>query len=417
MEIAIYIVLLIVFLGLSALFSSAETAFIGASRVRIKHLENGREDKAARVVQMMRYPERFLSTVLLGNNLANTAIATLGTLIAVSFLSDNTGAVVATVCVTILLLIFGEVTPKTIATHRPERLALLYVRPLEVISRIFHPLVVALSWVASKVTRMIGAPSVRRLLLTEQEIRTAISVWQEEGVVEKDEADMLHKVFEFGDRPVHEVMIPRTEVVWIEQGAKLADFLAIYAQNPHSRFPVYEGTSDNVTGMIFIKDVLLAQVRESLDKESPVAELIRPVHFVPETKRISEVFTEMQAEGYQVAIVIDEYGGTAGIVTLNQLVGEIVGELGDELVKPEREFETINATTFQIDGSMRVEEINEQLGLELPGGEYETVAGFMLSLLGHIPREGEQIKYDKLKLVVTVMRGKKIEKILVTKER
>lgn len=416
MEIAIYIVLLVLFLGFSAFFSSAETAFIGASRVRIRHLENGRETKAARVVQMMRYPERFLSSVLLGNNLANTAIATLGTLIAVSYMSDNTGAIVATVCVTIVLLIFGEVTPKTIATHHAERIALFYVRPLEVISRVFHPFVVVLSWLASKVTRMVGAPSVRRLLLTEQEIRTAISVWQEEGVVEKDEAVMLHKVFDFGDRPIHEVMIPRTEVVWIEQGTKLADFLNVYAQNPHSRFPVYEGNSDNVTGMIFIKDVLLAQVQDSLDRESPVNELIRPVYFVPEAKRISEVFTEMQAEGYQLAIVIDEYGGTAGVVTLNQLVGEIVGELGDELVKPEREFETIDATTFQIDGSVRIEEINEQLDLELPLGDYETVAGFMLSLLGHIPQEGEQIRYDKLKLVVTVMRGKKIEKILVTKE-
>lgn len=416
MELTIYIILLVVFLAFSAFFSSAETAFVGASRVRLKHLENGNDTKAEKVVRMMKSPERFLSTVLLGNNLTNTAIATLGTLIAVSFMTDNTGAIVATVCVTVLLLIIGEVMPKTIATHHAERMALLYVRPVEMISIVFHPAVVALSWLASKVTRMAGAPAVRRLLLTEQEIHTAISVWQEEGVVEKGEAVMLHKVFEFGDRPVHEAMTPRTEVVWIEQGMKLTDFLGIYVENPHSRFPVYEGNSDNVVGMIFIKDILLAQAQNSINEDSSVTEWIRPVHFVPESKHISDVFTEMQAGGFKVAIVIDEYGGTAGIVTLNQLVEEIVGDLGDEFGNSERDFEEIDATTVQIDGSMRVEEVNEQLDLELPLGDYETVAGFILSRLGYIPKEGEQIRYNKLKLVVTNMKGMKIEKVLVTRD-
>jgi len=415
----VYIVLLFFFLGLSAFFSSAETAFIGASRVRVKLLRDkgDRTAEADRVVQMMKRPERLLSTVLLGNNLANTAIAALGTLIAVSFMDENTGAAVATVGATILLLIFGEVTPKTIAAHHAERLALFYVRPLEVISTVFHPFVIVLSWIASKLAGLAGEHPVPRLLLwTEKEIRTAISLGEEEGVVEKAEADMLHKVFEFGDRPVYEVMTPRTDVIWIEQGTKLADFFAIYAQEPHSRFPVYQGNFDNVTGIISIKDVLLAQAQDSLDKESPVTELARPVHFAPETKRIGELFTEMQAGGYQVAIIIDEYGGTAGMVTLNQLVEEIVGELGDELAKSSKEFETIDATTFQIDGSMQIEEVNEQLGLELPLGEYETVAGFILSLLGRIPKEGEQIKYNKLKIVVADMKGRRIEKVLVTKE-
>ena len=416
MELTIYIVLLLVFLGLSAFFSSAETAFIGASRIQLRHLEGGRVTKEAQVVKMIEHPEKLLSNVLLGNNLANTAIAALGTLIAISFMGERVGAAVATIGVTIVLLIFAEVTPKTIAAHHAERLALIYVRPLQIISIAFTPFIIALSWIASKLAGLAGEHPVPRSLLTEKEIRTAISLGEEEGVVEKAEADMLNKVFEFGDRPVHEVMTPRTDVAWIEQGAKLTDFLSIYAQNPHSRFPVYDGNPDNVIGIIFIKDVLLAQAQNSLDEENPITELIRPVYFAPEAKRIGELFTEMRAGGYQVAVVIDEYGGTAGIATLNQLVEEIVGELGDELAKSDKEFEAIDATTFQVDGSMRVEEIREQLGLELPLGEYETMAGFILSLLGHIPKEGEQIRYDKLKLVVTGMRGKKIEKVLVTKE-
>lgn len=415
MELTIYIVLFVVFLVLSAFFSSAETAFIGASRLRVRQMEGG-GGREAQVTEMMKHPERLLSNVLLGNNIANTAIAVLGTLIAVYFMNENTAAVVATVGVTVLLLIFAEVTPKTIAAHHAERVALIYIRPLQIISVIFSPFIIVLSWIAAKLARLAGGHPVPRSLLTEEEIRTAISMGEEEGVVEKAEADMLNKVFEFGDRPVHEVMTPRTDAAWIEHGSKLADFLSIYAQNPHSRFPVYEGNLDNVTGMIFIKDVLLALAQGSLDRESLITELIRPVPFVPETKRIAELFTEMRAEGHQLAIVIDEYGGTAGIVTLNQLVEEIVGELGDELVKAEKEFEAIDATTFQIDGSMRVEEVREQLGLELPLGEYETMAGFVLSLLGRIPREGEQIKYHDLKLVVTEMRGKKIEKVLMSKE-
>lgn len=419
MEITIYILLLLIFLGLSAFFSSAETAFIGASRVRIKLLKDKGDisTEADQVIQIMKNPERTLSTVLLGNNLVNTAIAALGTLIAVEYMSENIGAAVATIAVTFLLLVFGEATPKTVAAHHAERLAFLYVRPLEMMSIVFYPFVIALSWIASNLSKLAGArPASRLLLWTEKEIRTAISLGAEEGVVEKVEADMLNNVFEFGDSPAYEVMTPRTDVTWIEQGTKLADFLAIYAQVPHSRFPVYEGNFDNVTGIVSIKDVLLALAQEDLDRESPITKLARPVHFVPETKRISELFSEMQAGGFQVAIIIDEYGGTAGMVTLTQLVEEIMGELGDELAKSEKVFETIDATTFQVDGNMRVEEASEQLGIELPSGEYETLAGFILNLLGHIPKEGEQLRYDKLKLVITDMKGRKIEKVLITKE-
>lgn len=419
MELTIYIVLLIIFLGLSAFFSSAETAFIGASRIKIKMLRDNDDisPEADKVIQMMKKPERTLSTVLLGNNLTNTAMAALGTLIAVEFMSENVGAAVATVAVTFLLLIFGEAAPKTIAAHHSERMAFLYVRPLGIFSTIFSPLIIAISWIASSITKLVGESAGSRLIMwDEKEIRTAISLGAEEGMVEKIEADMLHKVFDFGDRPVHEVMTPRTDVIWIEQGMTLDNFMEIYSQEPHSRFPVYEGNFDNVTGIVFIKDVLLGLAQDVLERESPITKLTRPIHFVPETKRISELFNEMQSGGYQVAIIIDEYGGTAGVVTLNQLVEEIMGELRDELAIPEKEFETIDATTFQVDGNMRVEEASEQLGVALPEGDYETIAGFVLNQVGHIPDEGEQIRFDKLKLVITEMKGRKIEKILITKE-
>jgi len=257
---------------------------------------------------------------------------------------------------------------------------------------------------------------VPRSLVSEEEIRTMISVGHKEGEVEEAEAEMLHKVFDFGDRPVREVMVPRPEVVCIERGSKINDFLALYAQSPQSRFPVFQENMDNVMGILSIKDVLMAQAKGTIDGQSVIDGLVRPAYLTPETKRISELFAEMRDKNYQMSVVVDEFGGTAGIVSLNRLVEEIVGPVGDELAVVEKEYEVINEYTFQIDGGMRIEEANEEMELELPEGDYETVAGFVLDLLGHIPRENEQLRYKGLKLVVTEMRGPRIEKIELTKE-
>ena len=235
--------------------------------------------------------------------------------------------------------------------------------------------------------------------------------------MEKAEAEMLDKVFDFGDRPVREVMVPRPEVICIEQGSTVADFLTLYAESPLSRFPVYQDNMDNVVGILSIKDMLMAQAKGAIDNQNAIDGLVRPAYFAPETKRISELFTEMRDRNYRMCVVVDEFGGTAGIVSLSRLVEEIVGPVGDELATVEKEYEAIDANTFQIDGGMRIEEANEEMELELPEGDYETVAGFVLALLGHIPRQGEQLSYKNLKLVITKMRGLKIGEILLTKER
>jgi putative hemolysin len=244
-----------------------------------------------------------------------------------------------------------------------------------------------------------------------------ISMGHKEGTVEEVEAEMLHKVFEFGDRPVREVMVPRPEVVSIEQGSTIADFLALYVESPLSRFPVYQENMDNIIGIISIKDVLMGLAKGTIDNQGSIDDLTRPTYFTPETKHINELFSEMQDKNYRMAVVIDEYGGTAGIVSLSRLVEEIVGEVGDELAQVEKDYEAINEYTFQIDGSMRIEEANEEMELGLPEGEYETVAGFVLDLLGHIPKQGKQLRYKGLKIVITKMRGLKIEEILLTKEK
>ena len=364
---------------------------------------------------MIQKPEKLLSIVLLGNNLVNTAATALATALAIRYWPEH-GVLITTIGLTIILLIFSETIPKTIAAQHTERVSLFYARPLEAISWLLTPFVIVLSWIASGISRLVGTTPVPRSLVSEGEIRTMISVGHKEGEVEEAEAEMLHNVFDFGDRPVSEVMLPRPEVIAIEMGSTIADFLALYAESPLSRFTVYQENMDNVAGILAIKDVLMAEAKGTIDDDSVIDDLIRPAYFAPESKRISELFVEMRDDNYRMAVVVDEYGGTAGIVSLTQLVEEIVGPVGDELAAVEKDYEIINEYTFQIDGGMRIEEVNEEMDLELPEGDYETVAGFVLDLLGHIPKENEQVRYQDLKLVVTEMRGVKIEKILLTKE-
>jgi putative hemolysin len=365
---------------------------------------------------MIEKPEKLLSVVLLGINVCNTAAAALVTALAVDAWGEQ-GILYATVIITVVILIFAETTPKTFAAQHSEKMALVYARPLGLVSWVFTPFVAALSWIASGFARVFGGLPGPRTLASPEEIRTMISVGHKEGTVEEAEARLLHKVFEFGDRPVDEVMVPRPEVVAITEGSRLSDLLALYAEKPMSRYPVYKENMDNVVGVLSVKDVLMALAKGTANEESTIDDMVRPPYFAPESKHIDELFAEMRDENYRMAVVVDEYGGTAGIVTLTRLVEEIVGEVGDELAGVEKDYEIINEYTFQIDGSMRIDEVNEEIELDLPEGEdYETVAGFILSLLGHIPRRNEQLRYKGLKMVITEMKGLKIEQILLTKE-
>jgi len=414
-EETLYLVILVVCLLLSAFFSGSEVVYFFLQRVRVEHLVSTRVKGAVRVAGLIGRPDRLLSVILLGNNLVNTAAVVLATTLAVRYLTEGQGVLVVTVGLTIILLIFCETIPKTIATRYTEQLSLLFARPIEVLLWVFRPFVVVLSWIASGLSKLAGGTPVPRSLASEEEIRHMISVGHKEGTVEEDEAELLHRVFDFGDRRVSEVMVPRPEVVSIELGSKVSDFLALYAEHPRSRFPVFQENMDNVVGILAVKDVLMAQATNAINKQSLIDELVRPAYFTPETKLIGELFNEMRDSSYRMAVVVDEFGGTAGIVMLSRLVEEIVGEVGDELADVEKEYEAIDAYTFEVDGGMHIEEANEEMGLDLPEGDYETVSGFVLNLLRRIPEPNEQIRYKNLRLVVTEMRGVKIEKILLTK--
>ncbi|MBI4307496.1 MAG: HlyC/CorC family transporter [Chloroflexi bacterium] len=401
-------VILLVCLALSAFFSSSETAFISLSRVRLRHLLDSGVVRAERVFRMVEHPDRLLTTVLLGNNLVNTAAAAIGTVIAVSLFGPGTGVIVATAAVTVLLVVLGEVFPKVLAARHAERLALAYVGPLEWVETALFPL----TWLLRKMSRK-AAGSGQTSLVGEGELRAAIALGREGGAVEHSEAEMLHRVLEFGDRQVREVMTPRMEIVAVAKGTRLQDFLALYKTSAHTRFPVYEGNIDNVIGILSVKDVLRAVAGQRMSPDSPVTDLARPASFAPETKQVRDLFQEMRSRGLPMTMVVDEFGGIAGLVSVNQLVEEIVGPVGE--AQPTPDYEAIDERTFQVEGSMRIDEANEKLGLGLPEGDYETIAGFVLASLGRIPQEGEHLRHNSFKLVVTQMKGVKIEKVLVTR--
>ena len=412
----LHFVIFAVCLLLAAFFCSAETAFIGIQKLRLQHLIRTGHRAAETAARIIQKPEKFLATVLFGVNLFETAVAAIGTIIAVSFWGKNLGAVLAIIIITILTLVLAELIPKSLAARHAEKLALIYARPIEVISVILYPFVFVLSRIGISMTKLVSDDLQVKPTTSEAEFRTAIDIGEEEGIVEESEAEMLHNVFKFGDRKVYEVLVPRPETTFIGKGITLADFFTIYAQSPFSRFPVYQGSQDNVVGLLSVEDVLMGLAKGEINQQSIIDSLIRPAYFTLENKLVSHLFAEMLGHNHHMAVVVDEYGAALGVVSLDQMTSSIVGPIVGELEKIEKEYEIINDNTYQIDGGMRVEEVNEQMELGLPKDGYETMAGFILNLLSRIPKQGEQLKYKNLKIVITKVQGAKIIEVLVTKE-
>lgn len=414
----INLVIIVVLLVFSAFFSSSEAAFLSLERVTIMHLVNTGVPGAKRVSEMIASPERLLSTILLGNNLVNIAFSAVITVMAISLIEDQgTAVLVATAVGTIVVLIFGEIIPKTIAVHNSTKVSFLYVRPLKGIELMLWPLVMALQWLTRRVQSGVGGSDARRRMrsITEGELRTLIDIGEAEGTFESAEAEMLENVFRFGDRQVREVMTPRPEIKALERGATLREFLDIYSENSHTRFPVYKESVDDIIGIISAKDVLKVMAIRGMAYGDSVTDVIRDAVFVPETKRIAELFDEMRHSGNQMAMIVDEYGGLAGVVTLKRLSEEVVGPVGEEGEGPEEEYQEIADNTFQVEGGMDIDEANEELALALPEGDFDTVAGFLLDVLGHIPEEGEELDYENLHIEIIEMRDLKIETVRVTR--
>lgn len=407
------LILLLVALLLSAFFSGSEAAFLSIQRGKLAYLTKSGVKGADKVAQIAGHPEKLLPTVLTGNNLVNTAAAVLGTTIALSYLEPTVAIIVATAGVTILLVIFSEIIPKTVAAKNSERFAIIVVGPLLLAQTLLLPAVWVLERLSRSVGRLFGVSDA--VMVAEGEIRALIDTGREVGAVEASEARLLENVFRFGDRQIREVMTPRTEIIAIEKGATLESFLNVYQEHSHTRFPIFDGTMDDVIGTLSVKDVVRAMTAGEIGPEDDVTHVLREAYFVPETKLVGQLFHELRQSGYQVVMVADEFGGLAGLVTLKQMVEEIVGRVSDEGVPESEEYQAIDANTFQADAGMRVEEANAQLDLDIPDGEYETLAGFLLTRFGHIPGEGEFVHHNGFQLQILEMKGVRIEQVRVTR--
>ncbi len=419
-EEAASLALLLGFLVLSAFFSSSEAAFLSLQRTRIAHLLSEGVPGARRVADMLNEPERLLSTILLGNNLVNVAFSAVITVVVVNRLdqyNEGVGVVVATIIGTVTLLLLGETIPKTIAVRNSERLAFLYSYPLKWGEYLLLPFVLILQWITKMFSRRVGGTQEDQPSITEGEFRTLIDIGVGEGEFEHDEAERLKGVFRFGDRQVRDVMTPRTEIVFVQRGSTVGNFLKIYAEHTHTRFPVYWDTTDNVVGVLSLKDILRSLAVYGLTDEDSVTDVIRDVHFVPETKRIAELFDELRRSGNQMAIAVDEFGGVAGLVTLKQLIEDVMGRVGEEGIGAEEEMTLVGQDTYEVDGGMSIDEARDRLELDIEEGDFETVAGWALERLGHIPTQGETFEADDVAGEIIEMDNLKIERLRLTKNR
>ena len=403
--------ILAILLILSAFFSASETAFIALPRARLLHLVKTGKAGAGRVSRLIQHPERFLATVLLSNNLVNTAAAALTTVLIVEIIGDPMiSALVSTIGITLILLIFCETLPKTIAWRRSEGVAFFASRPLTVVGSALSPVVSVLQGITTASSRVLGVTDTSHLV-GEEEIRTLIAAGAQTGAVEADEAELLEKVFRFGDRQMREVTTPRPEIVWLEKGATLTEFLEIYRQFSHTRFPVYEGSTENVLGILSVKDVLTALCSDQLMPADDVTTLLRDAYIVPETKSVSDTFAEMRQNRHTVVLTFDEFGGIAGLATTKQLLEVIVGQVGDEGTEPEEMIVSLGEETYRVDAAASISEINDELGLEIPEGDYQTIAGFVLDQLGRIPDIEDSLEFGELTITVKGMDGVRIDEL------
>jgi CBS domain containing-hemolysin-like protein len=374
---------------------------------------------------LLEHPSRFLAVILILNNLVNIAAASLATMLVVQYfrylgfaLSTGYVAGVSTGIVTFLVLVYGEITPKTYAAQNAEKVALLVAKPVSLLVTILFPIARVFIFIANFFTRLLGGKIMREgPFLTEEEMKTMVTVGEEEGVIEEEEKEMIHSIFEFGDTIVKEVMVPRMDMICVENTASAKDILEIVTKEGFSRIPVFEESVDNIVGIVYAKDLLTLD-KENKEKMSvSVKKLMRPAYYIPETKKVNELLRELQKKRQHMAIVVDEYGGTAGLVTIEDLLEEIVGEIFDEYDLEEVLIEEIDENNVRVDARVNLDKINEFLELSLPEEyEYETIGGFVYNLVGKIPTAGEKVEYKNLVFTVEKLVGRRISKILITKQ-
>ena len=412
---ALSIVIIVLALAGSAFISASEAGLIAVNRLRIRRLAAEGNRRAAAATNILGEHEKFFGSILLTGNILNILIASVSTALAIKIGGDSGAAVAAAAAITtVLIVVFGELTPKSLATLAAERWSLTVAPAIKALMTIVGPFVYLFTLIPRGITHLLGGrQALQTVSVTEGELRMLIDMGEAEGTVETTQGEMLEKIFRFGETEVREVMTPRPDITWVNADTRFSEFLEIYRNRPHTRFPVFDEDEDDVVGVLSVKDAMASLAGGELDLEQPVARMMRTALFVPETKRLDDLFDMFQQTGHKMALAVDEFGGVAGIITLTRVVEQIVGRTGEEGRRPEERFVTISENTFVVDGGMSVDEVNDELELGIPEGDYDTVAGFVVDLLQHIPESGERLRYNDLRMQVMEMDGRKISRITV----
>ena len=408
---------IVVLLAVAAVLAAAEVAITRSSRVRALTLaEEGRKGAVA-LLRIVENPARYLNIVLLLLLVCHITATTLATVLAIKY-GENFGEIIATVLMTVVIFVFAEVSPKTFAVQHTDRVALRLAGLIHAIGHapLLHPLARALIGVANVV--MPGKGLKQGPFVTEEELRQMAEVAVEEQQIEEEEKEMIHSIFEFGDTVVREVMVPRPDMVAVEAGTKLKQVLTVMLKNGYSRLPAYDKSMDNISGIVYAKDVMrrLHNGRSKRGKELTAEDISRPPLFVPESKKIAELLREMQQKKTHMAIVVDEFGDVAGLVTMEDLLEEIVGEIADEYDRGEPLVEPVDDHTMRVKGSMPIDELEELISVDLPDEEWDTVAGLMAGLLGKVPKRGDEVATRGVTFRAEKVQGRRIAKVLVTKD-
>jgi putative hemolysin len=405
---------LLVTLVIAGLSAAAETALTSVNRIRIRQQAEEGDATAKRIDQLMHEPHLFITTILIVSNLSIITASTIATLIAVD-LDFNGAEVASTIILSVIVLIFCEITPKSAAVRAPEIWSRALVTPVEWLMIVLRPFVALFTWISNGLIRLLGGkPGDRTPFVTEDELRMMVEVGGEEGVLEEDESEMLGAVFDLSETTVREVMIPRIDIVAVEADVSIEEATQVMLQGGQSRVPVYDDTLDEIVGVLYAKDLL----RVYTDHERPpsVRALVRPAYFVPDSKRLDDLLRELRKARVHMAIVSDEYGSVVGLVTIEDVVEEIVGDIQDEYDTEEALFERVRENEYIIDAKLPIEEFDELVGRELPEGEYETLGGFVIAQLDKIPTPGDVVHFEDLTITVLGTMGRRVTKVRVVRQ-
>lgn len=402
------LIILIILLMLSAFFSSAETALTTVNRIRIRSLADDGSKRAKTVLKITDNSGKMLSAILIGNNIVNVAAASITTSLAYSL--GGSAVAIANAVITVAILLFGEITPKTTATIHAEKLALIYAPIINIFMKIMTPVIFIINGLSNAVLLLLRIdPNAKNQTMTENELRTIVDVSHEDGVIESDEKEMIYNVFDLGDAKAKDVMVPRVHVTFADVNTTYEELIEIFREDKFTRLPIFEDSTDNVIGTINMKDLLLFDNT----KEFHIRDILREAYFTYEYKNISELLVEMREASFNIAIVLDEYGDTAGLITLEDILEEIVGEIHDEYDENEEDFiKEIGEREYMIEGSTNLDDLNDRLDLQLESEDYDSLGGFIIEHLDRLPEEGDSITTeDGLRLVVESLDKNRIESV------